>query len=151
MGSIRPKETLDIVIEAWCIGCGNCAADCPYGNINIVDLAGLENGKRQKAEPRPKAVVCDLCVEYPEPNCVRACPHGAAIRVEPKTFFAQELAGMQLAVPGRTSPAVAGAPSGAAAEAAPPVAAETRILSNIADLLPMLPRLRVPDLAPAPR
>ena len=132
VGSIRRKESLDIVIEDWCIGCGNCAIDCPYGNINVVDLA---SGGKQ-AEPRPKAVVCDLCVEYPEPNCVRACPHGAAIRVEPKTFFAQDLAGMQLAVPA----------SGPAA--APPVseramAAETRIVSNIADLLPMLPRLRI--------
>ncbi len=132
VGSIRRKETLDIVIEDWCIGCGNCGADCPYGNINIVDLAGLGAG-RQKVEPRPKAVVCDLCVEYPEPNCVRACPHGAAIRVEPKSFFARDLAGLQLAVP--------------TTEPAPPepakVAAETRLLTNIGDLLPLLPRLRV--------
>lgn len=133
VGSIRRRETLDIVIEDWCIGCGNCGADCPYGNINIVDLANLAgNGK---AEPRPKAVVCDLCVEYPEPNCVRACPHGAAIRVEPKSFFAQDLAGVQVAVP---------APKAVApAEAAATPLGETRILSNIADLLPMLPRLRV--------
>ena len=94
VGSIRRKESLDIVIEDWCIGCGNCANDCPYGNINIVALA-----IGQKAEPKPKAVVCDLCTEYEEPNCVRACPHDAAMRVEPKTFFAQELAGLQLAVP----------------------------------------------------
>jgi len=141
VGSIRRKESLDIVIEDWCIGCSNCAVDCPYGNINIVDLASFEGGRRQKAEARPKAVVCDLCVEYPEPNCVRACPHGAAIRVEPKTFFARDLAGLQLAVapPG---------PAGAAArqpEAArvPDVGAETRVFTNIAELLPMLPRLRV--------
>ncbi|MBI3693806.1 MAG: cyclic nucleotide-binding domain-containing protein [Acidobacteria bacterium] len=131
VGSIRRKESLDIVIENWCIGCGNCAIDCPYGNINVVDLAG--GGKQ--AEPRPKAVVCDLCVEYAEPNCVRACPHGAAIRVEPKTFFARDLAGMQLAVPA-SGPAAPPAPERA-------IAAETRIVSNIADLLPMLPRLRV--------
>ena len=36
VGSIRRKDTLDIVIEDWCIGCGNCATDCPYGNINVV-------------------------------------------------------------------------------------------------------------------
>src|SRR5262249_13100310 len=119
-----------------CIGCGNCAADCPYGNINIVDLSGFGNGGGKQAEPRPKAVVCDLCVDYPEPNCVRACPHGAAIRVEPKTFFAQDLAGLQVAVP--VTKGVPAAPAG------PPAAfAETRILSNIADLLPLLPRLRV--------
>src|SRR4026208_1998343 len=28
VGSIRRKDTLDIVIEDWCIGCGNCATDC---------------------------------------------------------------------------------------------------------------------------
>ena len=38
VGSIRRKDTLDIVIEDWCIGCGNCATDCPYGNINVVQV-----------------------------------------------------------------------------------------------------------------
>jgi len=94
VGSIRRKDTLDIVIEDWCIGCSNCALDCPYGNINVTQVS-----QGRKAEPRPKAVVCDLCVEFPEPNCVRACPHDAAIRVEPKQFFARDLAGMQLVVP----------------------------------------------------
>ncbi len=104
VGSIRRKSTLDIVIEDWCIGCGNCAADCPYGNINVVLIAGLGGDRRQKAEPRPKAVVCDLCREYDEPNCVRACPHEAAIRVEPHTFFGTELAaGFPPAPTGRVS------------------------------------------------
>jgi ferredoxin len=137
VGSIRRKETLDIVIEDWCIGCGNCGVDCPYGNINIVDLAG-----GRKAEPRPKAVVCDLCVEYPEPNCVRACPHGAAIRVEPKIFFARELAGAQLAVPSEGPQRAAPAAAGLAADAVA-AAGETRVFSNIAELLPLLPRLRI--------
>ncbi|HKA00020.1 MAG TPA: cyclic nucleotide-binding domain-containing protein, partial [Candidatus Solibacter sp.] len=53
VGSIRRKDTLDIVIEDWCIGCSNCALDCPYGNINVTQVS---EGK--KAEPRPKAVVC---------------------------------------------------------------------------------------------
>ena len=80
VGSIRRKDSLDIVIEDWCIGCGNCAIDCPYGNINVVQVT--ETNRKQKAEAaRPKAVVCDLCAEFPEPNCVRACPHDAAIRV----------------------------------------------------------------------
>jgi CRP-like cAMP-binding protein len=138
VGSIRRKDTLDIVIEPWCIGCSNCAEDCPYGNINVVMLPDLDGGKR--AEHRPKAVVCDLCVEYAEPNCVRACPHEAAIRVEPRKFFARDLAGTQLAVAVR-QPVVpaAAAPAG---DAAPP-AAETRVYSNIAELLPMLPRVRI--------
>jgi len=100
VGSIRRKDSLDIVIEDWCIGCGNCAIDCPYGNINVVELTA-KSGRGQKAEPKPKAVVCDLCVEYGEPNCVRACPHDAALRVEPKKFFARELEGLRVAVTSR--------------------------------------------------
>lgn len=134
VGSIRRKDTLDIVIEDWCIGCGNCGADCPYGNINIVDMTNVDGKHQQHAEPRPKAVVCDLCVEYDEPNCVRACPHDAAIRVEPKSFFARELAGVQLAVP-VSVPQPSPLPASAAGE--------TRVFSNVADLLPLLPRLRI--------
>jgi Fe-S-cluster-containing hydrogenase component 2 len=133
VGSIRRKDTLDIVIEDWCIGCGNCAADCPYGNINVVNV--MMGDARQARVERPKAVVCDLCVEYPEPNCVRACPHDAAIRVEPQKFFARDLAGVQLAVP-TAVPRTTVVPE-------PPANMETRIYSNAADLLPMLPHLRV--------
>ncbi|HLK65001.1 MAG TPA: cyclic nucleotide-binding domain-containing protein [Bryobacteraceae bacterium] len=135
VGSIRRKDTLDIVIEDWCIGCGNCAIDCPYGNINVVQIDPSVG--KQKAEPRPKAVVCDLCAEFPEPNCVRACPHDAAIRVEPKSFFARDLAGMQLAVPIRSlmpPPAL---------EPGLPEAQETKIYSNVGELLDMLPRLKI--------
>jgi CRP-like cAMP-binding protein/Pyruvate/2-oxoacid:ferredoxin oxidoreductase delta subunit len=134
VGSIRRKDTLDIVIEDWCIGCGNCALDCPYGNINVVEVT--ETHRKQKAEARPKAVVCDLCAEFPEPNCVRACPHDAAIRVEPKTFFARDLAGMQLIVP-------AAAPLAKPAVQEQPENIETKIYSNVAELLGMLPRLKI--------
>ena len=133
VGSIRRKETLDIVIEDWCIGCGNCATDCPYGNINVVQVQTARG--RQKAEPRPKAVVCDLCAEFPEPNCVRACPHDAAIRVEPKSFFARELAGMQLIVPATP------APRPEVPEAVEH--AETKVYSSVSELLDLLPRLKV--------
>ena len=134
VGSIRRKDSLDIVIEDWCIGCGNCAIDCPYGNINVVEVR--ETNRKQKAEPRPKAVVCDLCAEFAEPNCVRACPHDAAIRVEPKTFFARDLAGMQLIVP-------AAAPAPPAEAPVEPENIETKIYSNVGELLNMLPRLKI--------
>jgi Fe-S-cluster-containing hydrogenase component 2 len=134
VGSIRRKDTLDIVIEDWCIGCGNCATDCPYGNINVVEI--MTGGKKQKAEPRPKAVVCDLCAEFPEPNCVRACPHDAAIRVEPKSFFARDLAGIQLVVPAR-------APLTAVEGTALPANLETKVYSNVGELLDLLPRLKI--------
>ena len=127
VGSIRRKGTLDIVIENWCIGCSNCAADCPYGAINIVPT-GLGE------QMRPKAAVCDLCSGYAEPNCVRACPHDAAIRVEPRSFFARDLAGVQL------EPPVLQQPKTAIADAA---AGETRIHSNIVNLIALLPRVEV--------
>ena len=131
VGSITRKQTLDIVIEDWCIGCGRCATECPYGNINIVEIA---SGSK-RAEAKPKAVVCDLCVEYAEPNCVRACPHDAAIRVEPRKFFAEELAGIQLAVPLK--------PSVETPRMDMEALAETRVISSVADLMPLLPRLKV--------
>ena len=131
VGSIRRKQSLDIVIEDWCIGCGNCAIDCPYGNINVVEL--MTGG--QRPELRPKAVVCDLCAEYDEPNCVRACPHDAAIRVEPRTFFARDLAGTQLAVTQDETALVADAAANI----------ETRIISHSGDLAVMLPRLKIVD------
>lgn len=141
VGAIRRKESLDIVIEDWCIGCSACAEECPYGNINIIDTTLLPGAPaRAHEEAQPKAVVCDLCQEYDEPNCVRACPQDAAMRVEPKAFFARELAGVQLRVsvgPG------AGRPVQARNGELPAAATETRIHSNVADLLDMLPRLKV--------
>ncbi len=40
------------------------------------------------AEMRKKlAIKCDLCAGYKDQACVEACPTGAAIRVQPTTFF----------------------------------------------------------------
>jgi Fe-S-cluster-containing hydrogenase component 2 len=82
VGSIRRRDTLEIVIEDWCIGCGLCARNCPYGNIN---MHGIGGGK----EEEKKAITCDLCAGLKEPTCVYACPHEAAARVDPKAFFAK--------------------------------------------------------------
>ena len=35
VGSIRRRNSLEIIIEDWCIGCGLCANNCPYGNLNM--------------------------------------------------------------------------------------------------------------------
>jgi Fe-S-cluster-containing hydrogenase component 2 len=41
-----------------------------------------------------KATTCDLCESLKqEPNCVYACPHEAAHRVDPRTFFKPVLSG----------------------------------------------------------
>jgi CRP-like cAMP-binding protein/Pyruvate/2-oxoacid:ferredoxin oxidoreductase delta subunit/ferredoxin len=91
VGSIRRRNSLEVIIENWCIGCGLCAKNCPYGNINLHPFNVLEddptNSGRQVAVVKQKAASCDLCTEHAEPTCVYACPHDAAHRVEPNEFF----------------------------------------------------------------
>jgi CRP-like cAMP-binding protein/Fe-S-cluster-containing hydrogenase component 2 len=92
VGSIRRHpDSLEIIIEDWCIGCGLCANQCPYGNINLhpfmVTGDDPEHPGRRKATLREKATTCDLSRDYPEPACVYACPHDALKRIEPLKFF----------------------------------------------------------------
>ena len=49
-----------------------------------------------------KATSCNLCHEHDEPSCVYACPHDAAHRVTPTTFFSQL---MSSRTPSETRPA----------------------------------------------
>jgi CRP-like cAMP-binding protein/Pyruvate/2-oxoacid:ferredoxin oxidoreductase delta subunit len=95
VGSIRRRNSLEVIIEDWCIGCGLCARNCPYGNINLhpfeVLADDLEHPGRKKAVVKQKATSCDLCTHLQEPSCVYACPHDAAHRVDPRTFFATML------------------------------------------------------------
>ena len=92
VGSIRRRSSLEVIIEDWCIGCGLCAENCPYGNINLhpfdVMVDDPENPGRKKAAVKQKATSCDLCTNFAEPSCVYACPHDAAHRVDPRKFFA---------------------------------------------------------------
>src|SRR6266849_2345875 len=94
VGSIRRRASLEIVIEDWCIGCGLCAESCPYGNINMhpftLETNDPESGQK-KAVVREKATTCDLSADYREPACVYACPHNAAMRVNPNQFFGEKL------------------------------------------------------------
>ena len=91
VGSIRRRNSLEVIIENWCIGCGLCAKNCPYGNINLHPFNVMEddpaNPGRRIAVVKHKATSCDLCTEHAEPTCVYACPHDAAHRVEPNEFF----------------------------------------------------------------
>jgi len=97
VGSIRRRNSLEVIIEDWCIGCGLCAKNCPYGNINLHPFEVMEDDpiqpRRKMAVVKQKATSCDLCsnTEYKEPSCVYACPHDAAHRVDPTTFFADKL------------------------------------------------------------
>jgi Fe-S-cluster-containing hydrogenase component 2/CRP-like cAMP-binding protein len=85
VGSIRRRNSLETVIEDWCVGCGLCARNCPFGNITMTDLP--DSGAQKASVTKRKATACDLCADLPEPSCVYACPHDAAHRVEPNQFF----------------------------------------------------------------
>lgn len=101
VGSIRRRESLEVIIEDWCIGCDRCVKQCPYGNITVHDfevsklervyegqkVVEAESGKGKKSAFIKKATTCDLCLGLDEPSCVYACPHDAAIRVNPEEFF----------------------------------------------------------------
>ncbi len=92
VGSIHRRNSLEVIIEDWCIGCGRCAEQCPYGNINMHSFTVEEDDPaapgRKRAVVKLKATGCDLCTDLAEPSCVYACPHGAALRVDPREFFA---------------------------------------------------------------
>ncbi|HMC89199.1 MAG TPA: cyclic nucleotide-binding domain-containing protein, partial [Gemmataceae bacterium] len=86
VGSIRRRNSREIIIEDWCIGCGKCADNCPYGNINMHPFEELREDPTQPGRKVPvlqqKATMCDLCAELDgEPSCVYACPHDAAHRM----------------------------------------------------------------------
>jgi CRP-like cAMP-binding protein/Fe-S-cluster-containing dehydrogenase component len=92
VGSIRRRNSLEVIIEDWCIGCGLCAENCPYGNINLHPFEVMgddpDHPGRKKPVVKKKATSCDLCTNQAEPSCVYACPHDAAHRVDPREFFA---------------------------------------------------------------
>ncbi len=90
--AIHREGSLEVLIEDHCIGCGLCATNCPYGNIN---MHGFEESrtdpetKRRHAVIQQKATTCDLCrnVRGKEPSCVYACPHHAAFRMSGEELF----------------------------------------------------------------
>jgi thioredoxin reductase/CRP-like cAMP-binding protein/Fe-S-cluster-containing hydrogenase component 2 len=87
----------EVIIRDSCIGCGNCTRNCPYGVIQMVyerprsgffSLRSLLGGKGAKEKGPAKAAKCDMCHHLEGgPACVRSCPTGAALRVNPSAFL----------------------------------------------------------------
>jgi len=66
-----------------CIGCGACAANCPYDSIRMVEVRSKKGQflVDEDFQPILKATKCDFCVEQTSgPACVNACPHDALSR-----------------------------------------------------------------------
>ena len=106
--AIHRNPSGEVFISNTCIGCGNCERNCPYGVIQMSQvnpkrrapslLAWLTTGfttepgreaHYHNEEMGKKAVKCDMCKDLSGgPACVRACPTGAAIRINPEKFIA---------------------------------------------------------------
>jgi Fe-S-cluster-containing hydrogenase component 2/CRP-like cAMP-binding protein len=69
-----------------CIGCSQCANECPFGVIDMYTPLSPEDAPSSK-----NGIVankCDLCLtEDRDPPCVACCPYDAARRVAPVEFF----------------------------------------------------------------
>ena len=74
-----------VINPATCIGCGTCAANCPYDSIRMVEARSSQGEFLVDEEFQPilKATKCDLCVEQTSgPACQNACPHDALSRTD---------------------------------------------------------------------
>lgn len=105
-GAIHREESGEVVInDRTCIGCSSCANNCPYNNIQMVEIRDhqdlpqfpvkLDANQRIVFDSRgsmtslsaggavQRATKCDLCHDLlGGPACVRACPHDALIRLD---------------------------------------------------------------------
>ena len=105
-GAIHREESGEVVInDRTCIGCSSCANNCPYNNIQMVEIRDergmpqfpvkLDEKQRIVLDSRgamtslsadgavQRATKCDLCHDLlGGPACVRACPHDALIRLD---------------------------------------------------------------------
>lgn len=84
----------EVIIKDTCIACSNCVSNCPYG---VIKMAYKNDGpwslwnlfsKKTAAAPEAKATKCDMCGDLDGgPACVRSCPTGAAMRINPNALL----------------------------------------------------------------
>ncbi len=90
----------EVYIDDSCIGCGNCQQNCPYDVIQMAViqdqpeqslwqmLLGIQPKQVASTNNTKVAVKCDMCKDIADgPVCVRACPVGAALRVNPEELL----------------------------------------------------------------
>jgi Fe-S-cluster-containing dehydrogenase component/CRP-like cAMP-binding protein len=81
-----PLQGSVLIDDGTCIGCGTCAANCPYDNIRMVELrtpTGALIFDETTGAPMLRATKCDLCIDQrSRPACAYACPHDALSRVD---------------------------------------------------------------------
>lgn len=102
-GAISRDPGGEVFIRDTCIGCGNCARNCDFGNIamakvkaeepSIIDMV-LGAGREELAHARAGnvkadliAVKCDVCFERDHAACVYNCPTQAILRIDPRMYF----------------------------------------------------------------
>jgi Fe-S-cluster-containing dehydrogenase component/CRP-like cAMP-binding protein len=83
----RDDETGTVLInDATCIGCGTCANNCPYHDIQMIpirDARGNFLRDDQSGHLLTKATKCDLCIDqFGGPACQKSCPHDALVRLD---------------------------------------------------------------------
>ncbi len=102
-GIVRSPDGEITIVNDNCIGCGACAERCPYGNIQmhnrnpepaqgLLKRFSLFDLFKSKADDEAReserlAVKCNLCAGFDDYACVRGCPVGAAMRVNPLDQF----------------------------------------------------------------
>lgn len=111
----QPGGQVDIDPKT-CIGCGDCATQCPYNAISMIPrrkkeaeakAGGWKSWFSLKSEPLPPAVEqtedllaskCNLCngttlnpkgAKRPAYSCEENCPTGALLRVDPHRYFSE--------------------------------------------------------------
>ncbi len=118
VGSIRRKESLEIIIEDWCIGCTKCAELCPYGNINMHPFEVMKEVPAETPKPAAPAVAAKPA---PAPAKPAAPAQPAEVPAAAKAAPATTTETPAVAKPAPAAPAVApAAAKPAPAASAPP-------------------------------